>query len=278
MAKRKRRRKSELLDLEAFTAHIEAATRQAGYEVVKREEGVLHVVVHDEPMRCKLDISYQAYLNSPHRLDEIVQVHLNALGKVPPPSPPPTEKEAAEALLPMLNRPDLLEYVRQKDAPPPAHRPFVAGLIITYVFDFPHYRAYVNEDMLAKMMAGPETTFDVIHEYALHNLRLRTTSDVYHTHGLYDKTLVVCDTHDGYAATRVLLPDLMATWAERIPGRMLIGIPNRYFLIAFSDRDPAQVAAIAGQVRRDAAERDHPLCADLLLWQDGRIREYRSKD
>ena len=65
MAKRRRRRKSELLDREAFTAYVEAATRQAGYEVVKREEGVLHIVVHDEPMRCKLDTIYQAYLNSP---------------------------------------------------------------------------------------------------------------------------------------------------------------------------------------------------------------------
>jgi len=278
MAKRKRRRKNELLDLAAFTAHVEAATRQAGYEVVKREEGVLHIVVHDEPMRCKLDTVYQAYLSSPHRLDDIVEVHLDALRQVSPPPPPPTEKEAAEALLPLLNRPELLEYVPRKDAPPPVHRPFVAGLIITYVFDFPHHRAYVNENILAQMMAGPETTFDMIHEYALENLRLRTTSDVYHTHGLYDKTMVVCDTRDGYAATRVLLPDLMATWAERIPGRMLIGIPNRDFLIAFSDRDPAQVAAIARQVRRDAAKRDHPLCADLLLWKDGRIREYRLKD
>jgi len=278
MAKRKRRRKNELLDLAAFTAHVEAATRQAGYEVVKREEGVLHIVVHDEPMRCKLDTVYQAYLSSPHRLDDIVEVHLDALRQVSPPPPPPTEKEAAEALLPLLNRPELLEYVQRKDAPPPVHRPFVAGLIITYVFDFPHHRAYVNENILAQMMAGPETTFDMIHEYALENLRLRTTSDVYHTHGLYDKTMVVCDTRDGYAATRVLLPDLMATWAERIPGRMLIGIPNRDFLIAFSDRDPAHVAAIARQVRRDAAKRDHPLCADLLLWKDGRIREYRLKD
>jgi uncharacterized protein YtpQ (UPF0354 family) len=117
----------------------------------------------------------------------------------------------------------------------------------------------------------------MIHEYALHNLRLCTPSDVYHTHGLRDKTMVVCDTHDGYAAIRILLPDLMARWAGRIPGRMLIGIPNRDFLIAFSDRDPGHVAAIAGQVRRDAAERDHPLCADLLLWKDGRIREYRLK-
>ena len=269
---------SELLDLEAFTAHVEAATRQAGYEVVEREEGVLLVVVHDEPMRCKLDTVYQAYLNSPHRLDDIVEAHLSALRSVPPPSPPPTEKEAAEGLLPMLNRAELLELAQQQEATPLAHRPFVAGLIITYVFDFPHHRAYVNEDILAQMMAGPEFAFDMIHEYALENLRLRTTSDVYHTHGLRDKTMVVCDTRDSYAATRVLLPDLMATWAERIPGRMLIGIPNRDFLIAFSDRDPAHMAAIAGQVRRHAAKRDHPLCADLLLWQNGRIREYRRKD
>ena len=277
MAKRKRRRKSELLDLEAFTAHVEAATQQAGYEVVKREAGVLHIVVHDEPMRCKLDTVYQAYLNSPHRLDGVVEAHLSALRQVPPPPPPPTEKEAAESLLPLLNRPALLEQMQQQGALPPVHRPFVAGLIVTYVFDFPHHRAYVNENILAQMMAGPETTFDMIHEYALQNLRLRTTSDVYHTHGLRDKTMVVCDTHDGYAATRVLLSDLMDTWAGRIPGRMLIGIPNRDFLIAFSDRDPAHVAAIAGQVRRDAAERDHPLSADLLLWKDGRIREHRLK-
>lgn len=269
---------SKLLDLEAFTAHLAAATGRAGYEVVKREEGVLHVVVHDQPMRCKLDISYQAYLNAPHRLDDIVDAHLSALRQVPPTPPPPTEKEAAESLLPMLNRPELLKLAQQKEAKPLAHRPFVAGLIITYVFDFSDYRAYVNEDILAQMMAGPETTFDMIHEYALENLRRRTTSRDYQAHGLYDQTMVVCETRDGYAATRVLLPELMDTWAGRIPGRMLIGIPNRDFLIAFSDRDPAHVAAIARQVRRDAAERDHPLSADLLLWKDGRIREYHRKD
>jgi uncharacterized protein YtpQ (UPF0354 family) len=269
---------SELLDLDAFMAYVEAATRRAGYDVVKREEGILHVVVHDEPMRCDLDTIYQTYLNSPHRLDDIVEAHLSALRQVPPPPPPLTEKEAAEALLPMLHRAEWLKHVQRQDAPRPVHRPFVGGLIITYVFDFPDSRAYVNEDILAKMMAGPETTFDMVHEYALENLRRRTTSRDYQTHGLYDKTMVVCETRDGYAATRVLLPDLMATWAKRIPGRMLIGIPNRDFLIAFSGRDLAHVAAIARQVRRDAAQRDHPLCADLLLWQQGQIREYHLKD
>ena len=71
--------------------------------------------------------------------------------------------------------------------------------------------------------------------------------------------MLVCETNDGYAATRVLLPDLMDDWARRIPGRMLIGIPNRDFLIAFSDRDPQHMAAITSQVRGDARRREHEI-------------------
>lgn len=275
--KRKRRKIEAGLDQESFAAHVEAATRQAGFEIEKRDGLDLHVIMHGEPMRCRLNRAYSAYQNSPHRLDDIVQAHLATLRTVPPTPPPPTEKEAAEGLLPMLNPAWFIEEMERRGGLPPVHRPFVAGLIVTYVFDFPHHRAYINKDMLAKMMASPEITFDMIHEYALENLRKRTTSRNYETHGLRDETMIVCETHDGYAATRVLLPDLMAKWAQRIPGRMLIGVPNRDFLIAFSDRNPAHVAAIAGQVRRDAAQHDHPLCADLLVWRDGQIREYRLK-
>jgi len=275
--RRRKKRGGKKLSPEAFGARIEAATREAGYEIERRDGLDLYVIPHDQSMRCDLRIGYSAYENSPQRLDDIVQVHLNSLGRVPPTPPPPTEEEAARSLLPMLNHARFLDAVEQQDAPPPVHRPFVAGLIVTYVFDFPHHRAYIDADMLDKMLSGPDATFDTIHEYALENLRQRTTSEDYEMHGLHDDTLIACETDDGYAATRVLLPDLMEKWAARIPGRMLIGIPNRDFLVAFSDRDPAHVAAIAKQVRRDAGEFDHPLCADLLVWQDGRIREYRPK-
>jgi hypothetical protein len=56
-----------------------------------------------------------------------------------------------------------------------------------------------------------------------------------------------------------------------------LGIPNRDFLIAFSDRNPAQVAAMARQVRIDAKKQDHPLSAQLLVWQEGKIREFRRR-
>jgi len=267
----------ELLDLESFAAHVEAATRQAGFTVERRDGLDLYVVLHGDPVRCNLDKAFSAYQISPHRLDDIVQVHLNALRSVPPPPPPPTEEQAAQSLLPMLNPPCWPEEVERQGGLPPVVRPFVAGLLVTYVFDFPNHRVYVNEEILAQIMASPETTFDGVHAYALENLRQRTTSQDYQTHGLGDHTMIVCETHDGYAASRILLPDLMAEWARRIPGRMLIGIPNRDFLIAFSGRDPAHVAAIARQVRRDAARRDRPLCPDLLVWRDGQVREYRPK-
>lgn len=268
---------SDLLDPESFAAYIEEATRKAGYTIEKREGLALSVILHGRPVRCRLDAAYSAYQLSPHRLDEIVQAHLNALRTVPAAPLPSTEKEAAESLLPMLNPTAWLAAVRRENVPLPVHRPLVANLLVTYVFDFPQHRAYLNEETLARIIHPPETTLDDLHEHAVANLRKRTKPGDYETHGLREKTLIVCETHDGYAATRVLLADLMDKWARRIPGRMLLGVPNRDFLIAFSDRDPAHVAAIAGQVHRDAAERDHPLCPDLLLWQDGAIHEYRPK-
>ena len=277
--RRKRRKHSgEKLDAEAFGACIEAATREAGFEIERRDGLDLYVIPHDQPMRCNLRIAYSAYENAPNRLDEIVQVHLGSLRRVPPTPPPPTEEEAARSLLPMLNPAVFLDAVEHRNAPPLVHRPFVGGLVITYVFEFPHHRAYINDEIMSKITSGsPETGLDEIHEYALENLRYRTKRRDYEMHGRRDETMISCETDDGFAATRVLLPEMMEKWASRIPGRMLIGIPNRDFLIAFGDRDPARVAALAEQVRRDAAERDHPLCADLLVWQDGRIREYQLK-
>lgn len=268
---------SEALDLESFAAHIEAATQQAGYEIKKRDGLDLYVVLHGQPMRCNLSTVYSAYQGAPHCLDDIIEAHLAALRSVPPTPPPPSEKEAAEALLPLLQSAEWLDKVRQLNTPPPVHRPFVGGLIITYVFDFPHLRAYLNQEKLAEIMDHPEFTTDMLHAYALENLRKRTTHRTYETHGHREKTIIACETRDGYAATRVLLPDLMEKWARRIPGRMLIGVPNRDFLIAFSDRDPTHVAAIARQVRLDAAQRAHPLCAELLVWQEGQVREYRPR-
>jgi uncharacterized protein YtpQ (UPF0354 family) len=87
--------------------------------------------------------------------------------------------------------------------------------------------------------------------------------------------MITCETQDGHAATSILLPELVEGWARRIPGQLLIGIPNRDFVIAFSDRHPAGVHALARQVQQDARQRQHPLSSRLFTWQNGQLREYQ---
>ena len=121
---------SKLRDLESFAMYIEAATRQAGFAIAKREGANLYVLLHDQPMRCDLTNIYQVYRSSPDRLDDIVRAHLKALRQVPPSPPPPTEKEAAESLLPVLNQAHWLKQVQRKEVIPLARRPFVAGFAV----------------------------------------------------------------------------------------------------------------------------------------------------
>ncbi len=246
------------LDRNSFVDHVEAATRQAGYIIQQRDGMVLTLEMDGQPMRCDLKRAYSAYQSADA------------------PAPPLSEKEALEAFLPLLNPRAWVDAVRQQGAEPPVHRPFVAGLIINYVFDLPQARAYIHHATYDQLLSAPEATPDVVHAQALDNLRKRTSRRDTKAYGMGDGTVIVCDTRDGFAATRVLLPELMATWAERIPGRMLLGVPNRDFLIAFSDRDPEQVAAMTQQVRRDAAQREGGLTAELLMWQKGRVAAHRT--
>ena len=260
-------------DREEFVTAIETATRAAGYQVERSSDMVLTIMVQGQPLRCDLTTHYTTLQRNPGRLDALVDAHLAALRQVPPSPPEPTEQEAKESILPLLNARALLAAFGTQDVPLPVHRPFAAGLVVTYVVDTPLARAYFSAAMLAKLDAATDVALDFLHGLALDNLRKRTKRRDTQAFRTGDQTILVCETKDGYAATHVLLPDLMDTWAKRIPGRMLIGIPNRDFLIAFSDRDPQHVAAIASQVRRDAKRHEYALTSKLLVWQAGRISE-----
>ncbi|MCL4872236.1 MAG: DUF1444 family protein [Anaerolineae bacterium] len=134
-------------------------------------------------------------------------------------------------------------------------------------------RIYVNMEMMFRMTQARGASFDAVHDYALQNLRRRTSAKTYQTRGIGDKTMVFCETDDGFAATRILLPELLEAWHGRIPGTMLLGIPNRDFLLAFSDRHPAKTAVMR-QVQRDCQRHKHLLFSSLLVWEKGLIKEY----
>ncbi|MBE7529507.1 MAG: DUF1444 family protein [Chloroflexi bacterium] len=262
-----------MLKLNAFTKHIKTATQEAGFTVTNQEGTVLHIVLHTQTMRCDLAPLYRAYQNAPERLDDIVQSHLAALHQALSAATPLTEKEAAESLLPLLQQRQWLQQAGAKVTAPLATRPFTTNILISYVFDHTHHRVYINVEMISRMTQAPGASFDAIHEYALQNLRRRTTAKTAKTHGIGDKTMVFCETDDGFAATRILLPELLEAWHGRVPGKMLLGIPNRDLLLAFSDRHPAKTAVMR-QIRRDCQRHKHPLLSSPLVWEKGLVKEY----
>lgn len=264
---------SNLLSLDDFMARMAQVTKEAGFVVENHSDVYLFITLHDQSSRLNLQTTYQAYKNSPDRLDEIIATHLRVLRQLPPPLPAPTEEEAAESLLPMLQTTPWLVDMQIQAPEPLLHRPFLTGLAIVYIFDMPTARAYVNQSMVQEIFDSG-SSLDDIHAYALNNLRKRVKNYKLQTHGSLYQTMISCETHEGYAAVQVLLPEIMEQWARRIPGKMLIGIPNRDFIIAFSEKNPAGVASLARQVSKDASSRQYALYGRLLAWRNGEIREY----
>ena len=92
------------LDPMTFTEVLAKATRRAGIRVERSEELALFVVLPSGSLRCNLTTAYNAYRQSPDRLDAIVEAHLAALARVPAAPAPATATELRTQLLPMLNQ------------------------------------------------------------------------------------------------------------------------------------------------------------------------------
>lgn len=176
-----------------------------------------------------------------------------------------------ERVFPMLKPIALLVEVRERKLPMIVYRPFLADLIIAYVIDEQGSAAYINEHHLERW----ELSEHELHAQAIENLRRRTEErGNYTVVGEGPQHLVVFNTQDGYDATRLLLPTLLDSWRRDFPGRMVIGVPSRDFLIIFSDADEQILASIAQQIQLDAANREHGLTDQLFTLEAGQVREY----
>jgi len=255
----------------AFTEVLAKATRKAGIRVERSEALAIFVVLPGSSLRCNLTTAYNAYRQSPDRLDDIVAAHLAALARVSAVPAPPNLAELRTHLLPMLNQRSRLTSLQQPSLPAPLHRAFPGNLVVTYVFDQPETMAYVNPRLL-ETLGATGLGVDELHVLAVENLRKRTGAKGYEVHGVGDQRMIISKELDGYTACRVLLPELLDAWASKVNGRLLLGIPNRDFLIGFGDHDPQHVATMARQVRNDARKMARPLTSSLLVWQEGQLR------
>ncbi|HMQ33219.1 MAG TPA: DUF1444 family protein [Chloroflexaceae bacterium] len=261
-----------LLEPDEFAAAMEARLRaEDGVEVRGREGLSLRLRIGQTDLAINLRNFYDAYARHPDQLEAVADTLVESLRNYDAARAVSSFDELRERVYPMLKPISLLLTVRERSLPMIVYRPFLADLIISYVIEEPSSVAYISEQHLERWGLAEHE----LHEQAMANLRRRTLERGEHTvTGEGAQRLVVFNAQDGFDATRLLLPDLIEPWAAQLPGAPVIGIPNRDFLIIFSDSDRAILSAVAHQIQREAAERAYGLTDQLFTVQGGQIREY----
>lgn len=262
-----------LLDPEGFAALVEARLRaEGGIEVQGREGLTLQVHIGQSDLAVSIHNFYNAYAQYPGQLETVLETLLRSLSNYDAARTITSFDSLRERVYPMLKPITLLVTVRERSLPMLVYRPFLADLIITYVIEEPSSLAYISEQHLERWGLAEHE----LHEQAMANLRRRTAERAEHTiTGEGPQRLVIFKAQDGFDATRLLLPDLFEAWRDQIPGNLVIGIPNRDFLIIFSDAEQTILTAVAHQIQREAAERAHGLTDQLFTIKNGQVREYQ---
>lgn len=243
---------------------------QPDVEVLDVDELTLHLRVHGREVTSDLASFYALYRGAPGELLGVLASLAEALVEV---QPDRSEDDPAVLLLrvmPMLKPIALLSQLREQKVPMLAYRPLVGELMVTYVIDEGQSVAFLNELHLQRWGVTEPTLWG----QAVRNLRARPLRSQPRVLGSGASSLLIVNAADGYAATRLLLPELFSAFAARTPGRMVIGVPNRDLLIAFSDADRRIFNQVRTQVETDARAQAHPLTDQLLTYHNDELAVY----
>jgi uncharacterized protein YtpQ (UPF0354 family) len=260
-----------VMTAEQFAGYMEK--RLAVYdeiEVLDREGMELRLRANGADVTADLTNFYSAYSRDPAQLDVVFETFVRVMLGIQPDRSASDYPTLLDRIYPMLKPLEMLVEVRERKLPMLAYREFLADLMIAYVIDEQHSVAYINEEHLDRWNVSAHD----LHEQSLANLRRRTEQVKYTTVGDGEQQLFIFNSGDGYDASRLLLSEVLADWARVLPGNLVIGIPNRDFLIAFSDANPEILRAVAMQVQADAAGREYGLTDQLFTLVKGVVKEY----
>ncbi len=249
--------------------------RDDGWQV--EEVGALEIRVsaagEKSPGLFNLTNMYQHYLRGA-LIGDIANALIRALGEAGA-AAAEVQPLDLQKLMPLLKPRALLDEVAKSKADAIAWRPFITDdVIVTLVLDFPQSVRYVKASEVEQL--GP--SIDDLLERALANLYERSSGEVYELGDDNTGKMFVLATQDGYDATRILIGPLLEKLAAQVSGELVIGIPNRDFLIAFGNANPLVVGQIGQQVKRDAQERTYPLTATLFTFRNGQLEVYATQD
>lgn len=146
--------------------------------------------------------------------------------------------------------------------------PLLDEVVVSVVIDSPHGYAYVRHEDLAKWNMSH---FD-LYEIACENLKQASEGiEISFIDG--PPSMIVLQTQDGYDAARVLLPEFRQFAAVRLGTPFFAAIPNRDFLILWSQSEDSSFhEQIKNQVRVDTASQSHPLTSTILVVTEEKIR------
>ena len=257
---------------EQFAAYMEKRlTTYDEIEVLDRAGVELRLRASGADVAADLTNFYTAYMRDPTQLDVVFETFVRVMLGITPDRSTSDYAALAQQIFPMLKPLEMLVEVRERKLPMLAYREFLGDLMIAYVIDEARSVAYINEEHLERWNVSVQD----IHGQALENLRRATEQVKYTTVGEGEQQLFIFNSGDGYDAARVLLSEVLTEWVRALPGNLVIGVPNRDFLIAFSDANPDILRAVAMQVQADAAQREYGLTEQLFTLVRGVVKEYR---
>ncbi len=246
-------------------------TQYPRVHVLQEKDLDVELFVGGERILLPLEAIHRECLAAPDTRDRVIDAHLNGIMQSRM-----LRSGSFEALrrqiLPMLKHPDFIEESRRL-VPEKAllFTPFVVGLQIAYVVDEPRTLRYINTADLVNW----NTTAEEIGRIARANLIERTPVSNLIRVGEGASRLFIYNTMDQYDATRILLHDHLRELSREVTGKLVVGIPNRDFLIAFGDSDRQLLERVRWQVKRDNHAVEYRLTDRLLVVAGERLEEYR---
>jgi uncharacterized protein YtpQ (UPF0354 family) len=90
-----------------------------------------------------------------------------------------------------------------------------------------------------------------------------------------DRPMFIWHAEDGFDAARILLHDWLDDFAEAVPGRLVVGVPHRNWLVAVGDADPELVRVVSRRVQAEHHSAEFPVSPFLYAWDGEKIERYR---
>jgi uncharacterized protein YtpQ (UPF0354 family) len=179
--------------------------------------------------------------------------------------------EIRERLYPMMMDPVQIQAKGQGQM---LNGAIAEGLFVIYAIEEPNEKVrYVSYQDLRDWGVSHTT----VHVTAVRNLeRITRGKRVTKLDTLQGgRPMFIWNLQDGYDAARILLPEWLNDFAAAVPGRLVIGVPHRNWLVAVGDEDEGLVRMVQRRVQLEHREAGFPVSPYLYTWDGTSLQRYK---